>query len=114
MRQTTSFGWAREWDRVKPEMNLQSGETPADERPRCRIRLSNLGGLNPPNRRVRTRTHGGVTGTAGDRLPMSITVRLIIFTSRDLRDLHLKAFPQRRGHFLESGELDVFGVVFDS
>jgi hypothetical protein len=28
--------------------------------------------LNPPNRRVRTRTHGGVTGTAGDRFPMSI------------------------------------------
>ena len=28
--------------------------------------------LNPPNRRVRTRTHGGVTGKAGDRLPMSI------------------------------------------
>jgi len=28
--------------------------------------------LNRPNRRVRTRTHGGVTGTAGDRLPMSI------------------------------------------
>ena len=28
--------------------------------------------LNPPNRRVRTRTHGGVTGKAGDGLPMSI------------------------------------------
>jgi RNA-directed DNA polymerase len=27
--------------------------------------------LNPPNRRIRTRTYGGVTGTAGDRLPMS-------------------------------------------
>jgi hypothetical protein len=25
-----------------------------------------------PNRRVRTRTHGGVTGKASDRLPMSI------------------------------------------
>jgi RNA-directed DNA polymerase len=28
--------------------------------------------LNQPNRRVRTRTHGGVTGKAGDSLPMSI------------------------------------------
>ena len=28
--------------------------------------------LNPPNRRIRTRTYGGVTGKAGDRLPMSI------------------------------------------
>src|SRR6266496_4019949 len=28
--------------------------------------------LNSPNRRVRTRMHGGVTGTAGDSLPMSI------------------------------------------
>ena len=28
--------------------------------------------FNRPNRRVRTRTHGGVTGKAGDRLPMSI------------------------------------------
>lgn len=28
--------------------------------------------LNPPNRRVRTRTHDGVTGRAGDRLPMLI------------------------------------------
>jgi hypothetical protein len=25
-----------------------------------------------PNRRVRTRTHGGVTGKASDRLPMSM------------------------------------------
>ena len=30
---------------------------------------------NQPNRRVRHRTHGGVTGTAGDRLPMSILGR---------------------------------------
>src|SRR4030065_2233865 len=29
----------------------------------------------------------------------------------DLRDLHLKALPKSRGHFLKSGELDVFGVV---
>ncbi len=28
--------------------------------------------LNPPNRRMRTRMYGGVTGKAGDRLPMSI------------------------------------------
>jgi hypothetical protein len=28
--------------------------------------------FNPPNRPERTRTPGGVTGTAGDRLPMSI------------------------------------------
>ena len=28
--------------------------------------------LNPPNRRARTRTHGDVTGTAGNRLPVSI------------------------------------------
>jgi hypothetical protein len=28
-----------------------------------------------PNRRVRTRTHGGVTGKASDRLPMSIAGR---------------------------------------
>ncbi len=28
--------------------------------------------LNQPNRRVRTRTHGGVTGKASDSLPMSI------------------------------------------
>jgi len=28
--------------------------------------------LNSPNRRVRTRTHGGVAGTASDRLPMRI------------------------------------------
>jgi hypothetical protein len=28
--------------------------------------------FNSPNRRVRTRTHGGVTGKAGDSLPMSI------------------------------------------
>ena len=28
--------------------------------------------LNPPNRRIRTRMYGGVTGKAGDRLPMSI------------------------------------------
>ena len=28
--------------------------------------------LNPPNRRIRTRTYSGVTGKAGDRLPMSI------------------------------------------
>ena len=26
----------------------------------------------PPNRRMRTRMYGGVTGKAGDRLPMSI------------------------------------------
>jgi len=32
-------------------------------------------GPNQPNRRVRTRTHGGVTGAAGDRLPMSIPGR---------------------------------------
>ena len=30
--------------------------------------------LNSPNRRVRTRMHGGVTGKAGDSLPMSISV----------------------------------------
>ena len=29
--------------------------------------------LNPPNRRIRTRMYGGVTGKAGDRLPMSIS-----------------------------------------
>ena len=28
--------------------------------------------LNPPNRRMRTRMYGGVTGKAGDSLPMSI------------------------------------------
>src|SRR5947207_12659185 len=28
--------------------------------------------LNPPNRRMRTRMYGGVTGTVGDHLPMSI------------------------------------------
>lgn len=28
--------------------------------------------LNPPNRRIRTRMYGGVTGKAGDRLPMSM------------------------------------------
>jgi len=28
--------------------------------------------LNPSNRRVRTRTHGGVTGKAREGLPMSI------------------------------------------
>ena len=30
---------------------------------------------NQPNRRVRTRTHGGVTGTACEGLPMSISDR---------------------------------------
>jgi group II intron reverse transcriptase/maturase len=30
--------------------------------------------LTLPNRRVRTRMHGGVTGTAGDSLPMSISL----------------------------------------
>ena len=34
-------------------------------------------GLILPNRRVRTRTHGGVTGKANDRLPMSITTSLV-------------------------------------
>jgi hypothetical protein len=29
--------------------------------------------LNSPNRRIRTRTYGGVTGKAGDSLPMSIS-----------------------------------------
>jgi hypothetical protein len=28
--------------------------------------------LNPPNRRIRIRAYGGVTGKAGDRLPMSM------------------------------------------
>src|SRR5450759_768741 len=32
--------------------------------------------LTSPNRRVRTRMHGGVTGEAGDRPPMSIVRRL--------------------------------------
>jgi RNA-directed DNA polymerase len=31
--------------------------------------------LNPPNRRIRTRTYGGVTGKAGDSLPMSNVCR---------------------------------------
>jgi transposase len=31
-----------------------------------------LPALDPRNRRVRTRTHGGVTGKASDRIPMSI------------------------------------------
>src|ERR1700722_11388633 len=32
--------------------------------------------LIPPNRRVRTRTHGGVTGKACESLPMSILIPL--------------------------------------
>jgi hypothetical protein len=35
----------------------------------CRLQTSCL---HPPNRRIRTRTYGDVTGTVGDRLPMSI------------------------------------------
>jgi hypothetical protein len=32
--------------------------------------------LNQPNRRVRTRMHGGVTGKAREGLPMSIVLKL--------------------------------------
>ena len=35
------------------------------------------------------------------------------FGLADLRNLHLKALPQRRGHLLKGGELDVLGVVLD-
>ena len=34
------------------------------------------------------------------------------FRSGGLRDLHLKAFSQRRGYFFRGGELYVCGVVF--
>ena len=39
---------------------------------------------NQPNRRVRTRTHGGVTGTAGDRLPMSMPGRQAGIEGREI------------------------------
>ncbi len=39
------------------------------------------------NRRVRTRTHGGVTGTAREGVPMSIYTRLRIAKYKDLLTL---------------------------
>ncbi len=39
-------------------------------------RLASNRPLNPPTRRVRTRTHGGVTGKACEGLPMSISPHL--------------------------------------
>jgi hypothetical protein len=40
-------------------------------------------GVPKGNSRVRTRTHGGVTGKAGDRLPMSIALNKIGAYSRN-------------------------------
>ena len=53
---------------MKPERNLGAAKPPW----RKAKRNSGPHRLKSRNRRMRTRMYGGVTGKAGDRLPMSI------------------------------------------
>jgi len=63
------------WNLSRAQPSASRCQTPTSTRSVFR-HWRHGGSLNQPNRRVRTRTHGGVTGKAGDRLPMSIISRL--------------------------------------
>ena len=61
----------KQWKRGYTRLSSSRCQTSTSTRSVFR-RWRHGGSLNQPNRRVRTRTHGAVTGKAGDRLPMSI------------------------------------------